>query len=124
MLSLLPLWLVPACWHLRWEISTKPGIAVCGSKLPLADRILPALQKMSNLQAAFGGTTTDENNRPPQAKGRLQGGGAWKFANLPLTPSLCKEGERVRDFINRANNSVELFSTMRLLSEGEAGYEV
>ena len=40
------------------------------------------------------GATTDENNRPPFDKGGLQGGCAWKFANLPLTPSLCKEGER------------------------------
>ena len=40
------------------------------------------------------GATTDENNRPPLDKGGLQGGGARKFANLPLTPSLCKEGER------------------------------
>ncbi len=40
------------------------------------------------------GATTDENNRLPLDKRGLQGGGAWKFANLPLTPSLCKEGER------------------------------
>jgi hypothetical protein len=40
------------------------------------------------------GATMDENNRPPLDKGGLQGGDAWKFANLPLTPSLCKEGER------------------------------
>ncbi len=39
------------------------------------------------------GATTDENNRPTLDKGGLQGGDAWKFANLPLTPSLCKEGE-------------------------------
>ena len=37
--------------------------------------------------------TTDENNRPPLDKGGLQGGDAWKFANLPQTPSWCKEGE-------------------------------
>ena len=38
------------------------------------------------------GATTDENNRPPLDKGGLQGGGAWKFANLPLTPLLVEEG--------------------------------
>ena len=41
------------------------------------------------------GATTDENNRPPLDKGGLQGGGARKFVNLPLTPSLSKEGERL-----------------------------
>ena len=41
------------------------------------------------------GTTTDENKRPPLDKGGLQGGGAIATSpNLPLTPSLCKEGER------------------------------
>ncbi len=48
------------------------------------------------------GATTDENNRPPFDKGGFQGGGAWKFANLPLTPSLCKEGER---HVQRSSNA-------------------
>ena len=39
------------------------------------------------------GATMDANNRPPLNKVGLQGGDAWKFANLPLTPSLCKKGE-------------------------------
>ncbi len=35
--------------------------------------------------------TTDENNRPPLDKGGLQGGGAWKFANLSLPPEGVKK---------------------------------
>ncbi len=38
------------------------------------------------------GATTDENNRPPLDKGGLQGGGAWKFANLPPDPLLVQGG--------------------------------
>ena len=38
------------------------------------------------------GATFDENDRPPLDKGGLQGGSIRSSENLPLTPSLCKEG--------------------------------
>ena len=38
------------------------------------------------------GATLDENDRPPLDKGGLQGGSIRSSENLPLTPSLCKEG--------------------------------
>ncbi len=40
------------------------------------------------------GATTDENIVPPWTRGDFRGVVLGSFANLPLTPSLCKEGER------------------------------
>src|SRR2546426_10852102 len=61
---------------------------------------------------SVGGTTKNENDRPPFDKGGLQGGTHWARADLPLIPSLCKEGgfsEELQD-ADKAFSDGELFA--------------